>query len=240
MRLVTQWIGFSLFSTFGAHMSMVADPVVLENSAGESYLTEISLDSSFHDVMKQLNYSLSLVENHSQNAERKRIDPAGVQVIVQDNTVVAKAVASPRNYHIPLSASEAADLAYIITTLANRNLIMIKASEKDLKTAGNRIDHIHPLNFLSGIFTNQELIACMSVLRERSWVWKGYLKGLSTSMEEEMARNNVLQFVQDFANRVHVDASLLIPPIKAGKWEKLVDILIKNVPRDQRSGSYNL
>lgn len=228
-------IGISLqFETF-------AGSVVLENSKGDNYLINVPTEESFQTVLEQIKKTLAEVENETFDKESSLSGMGNcIHLTLVDNTVIARAAAVFRNYLAPVTQKEAEDIGYIVRTLANKSLLQIKGHESSLKSAGDRIDHVHPFQFLACIFTNQELIVCMRNLQGRSWVWKDFLKGLSTSLTEEKARNNLAQYAQDLASRIKVDVNLITPHIVASKWDKLVDTLIKYVQREGSGGRYDM
>lgn len=237
---------YSFLSLLALQMIGFTESVVLESSTGESYVLDVPFNDSFQNVIEKLNHSLAEVETQNLKIDAARnlyaAAPNGFQMTFTGNALIVRATAmsSPRNYYAPLTADEASDIAYIVKTLSNSYLIDVKLKESTLKSRGSHIDHVHPYNFLVSIFTNQELIVCMRNLQGRSFVWKSFLDGLSNSLTEEKARDNLLQFTQDFAHRIRVDVNAFMPQIIAGKWEKLVDILIKKVPREGDSGRYDM
>jgi glycyl-tRNA synthetase beta subunit len=157
---------------------------------------------------------------------------------------VKKAVKSkepPRDYYAHVSTEEKADIAYIVRTLANTSLIKILNHKSSLESAGQRVEHLHPLRFLQVIFTDEELKACMLNLQGKSWVWSDFLEGITSSLTKEAAADNLKQeHIKDFAKRVNIDVKLINPPLKKRDWEKFVDILIENVPREGNPDRYDM
>lgn len=146
----------------------------------------------------------------------------------------------PRDYFEPLSQQDRTDIYYILRTLANSTLIKIGGQKSSLKRAGDRIEHIHPLKFLQFVFSEEELKVCMRNVQGRSWVWKEFLEGLTTSLKNEASLNNIsMQYVTDLAKKINVDVNLILPWIQNRRWEDLVNGLIQYVPRQSGPNRYD-
>ena len=218
--------------------------VVLENSTGESYVLEVDRNEAFFDVISLID-RLKSDEGFSDNdnADVEAFHSFKISIPAKSflkNEIFSKKIRTiPRNYLSGITSAECGDIALIIKTLANNSLTKIKSAESSLKKAGDRIDHVHPLQFLACIFTNEELKVCMRNLQGRSWVWKDFLKGVVETLSAENSRENVLPFLADFASRVKVDVNALIPIAQAGRWERFVNMLIDTVPREGGGDRYN-
>lgn len=222
-----------------------AEMVVVENDQGESFVFEINEDDSFLNVVNSIEgFSLRDTIPGDENFELTEDFTFTVRRVSREvsfNEMLAKKfMVEPRSYAYGIKPSECADITYIVKTMANSSLPKIKIAESSLKKAGERIDHLHPFYFLSCIFTSEELKVCMRNLHGRAWVWKEFLKGIVTSLEEENGKGNVLQFTEDFAKRVKVDVNVILPILQAGRWERFVDTLIEIVPREGGSDRYNM
>lgn len=146
-----------------------------------------------------------------------------------------------RNYYAPITQQEKDDLAYIINTLAKSSLLSIASSKSSLKKAGDRIDHLHPLKFLMGIFTDEELKANISAIKNRGWVWDKFYDGIEGSLFEESKKNNIkAEFVMDFSRTIGINAQLILPSIKQKKWKEFVNILIDTIPRKGNPERYDM
>lgn len=140
----------------------------------------------------------------------------------------------PRNYYAAIPQSDRNDIRYIIMTLSDKSLIAIAKARGDLNAAGDRIDPLHPLNFLKVVFTDEELKVGISHVRNRgSWIWSKFVGGLADCLKTEASINNVTDaMLVDFARTVKVDPNLLRPLAQNGKWEDFVNLLIAIVPRE--------
>jgi hypothetical protein len=138
----------------------------------------------------------------------------------------------PRNYHIAVTDIEKKDIRYIVTTLANKNLIDIYIAKPDLEAAGERIDHIHPLRFLMTIFTDEELKVGVRNIRGKGWVWHHFLGGLKDCLGTETQIGNMKdEYIFNFAQIVKIDTKIIVPTITQQKWDDFVDLLITHIPR---------
>lgn len=147
-----------------------------------------------------------------------------------------------RNYYVPVTEQEKKEIRYIITTLAQNSLTSLANSKSSLKRAGERIDHIHPLRFLSTVFSNEELKVGVHAIRDRgSWIWDEFIGGLTKSLKEESVRQNMsIEFIQDFATTLKIDPSLILPQIQGGRWKEFVNTLIDTIPRANNPNRYNM
>lgn len=154
-----------------------------------------------------------------------------------------RAAKSFRNYNDPVTPAEKKKIRKIVMTLGFDTILTVNSSKSELKKIGKEIDHIHPLKFLHTVFTDEELKAGIHAIRGRliSWIWDEFLGGLVGSLKEENAKNNMKpEFVQDFAKSIPINIDLIMPSIREGKFENLVNTLIDKVPRQNNTDRYNM
>ncbi len=147
-----------------------------------------------------------------------------------------------RNYNASVNSQEKKDITYILTKMARDNYATLWGAESSLKKAGDRIRHLHPFKFLEAIFTDEELKASAHAIRDRAIkkVWKEFVKGNASTLEQESARHNVQPYVQNFAQTVKIDPNLITPLIQAKRWEDLLNALIDHIPRGNDPNRYNM
>lgn len=145
-----------------------------------------------------------------------------------------------RDYYAPLTQDEKSDIGYIVKTLANESLIKIKNKESTIKKVGERVEHLHPFQFLYCIFSDEEMKVGIRNIQGRSWVGRGFIEGITSSLKKEHAVGNVLMYAEEFAQSLNVDVNIIKPYLEAAKWDKFVDALIKNVPRYGDTGRYDM
>lgn len=221
-----------------------AEHVVVESSSGETYVLHVDPQDCFLDVVESIQACYAAQDPLAEeNGGEEQIHTFKVRMLsrgVSAEQLAKKVRAVARSYAAGATASESADIGYIVKTLANSSLPKIKSAESSLKKAGDRIDPVHPLQFLACIFTNEELKVCVRNLQGRAWVWKDFLSGITETLAQEDARGNVLPYLQDFATRIKIDANILLPILQAGKWERFVNTLIEIVPREGGTDRYNI
>jgi len=221
-----------------------AQEVILEDSTGDSYVIEIQPEGSFYGVMESIKNYVAVVEDaKTQLRTGTASNLNAFNMYVNNDQITIRAVATnkgaPRNYDLALTEQNKTDIAFIVNSLANSSLIKLGIIKSKLEDAGDRLDPVHTLQFIACIFSNEELKASMQNLEKSSYVWKKFIKGLSDSLTEDDALNNVLVHAQDFANKVGIDVNLVLSSIKAGQWESLVKVLIQNVPRQGNTTRYS-
>ena len=146
-----------------------------------------------------------------------------------------------RSYWSPLTSNEKKDIGYIVKTLAYKSLSKIWKYKGSLEYAGDRVNHVHPLNFLHCIFSDEELKIGLRVIRKRGWVWGDFYGGIKKGFSEETAKENVkTEHVQDFANKLGIDANLILPLIQGHHWKEVVDALIEALPRQGDPNHYDM
>lgn len=225
---------------------VMSKPVTLINSVGESVHLAVEDSETFLDVLNRIQSFYSVFEVDSEedlglaqgrNFDRSRLD---FEVSSAGITVRSKKPAW-RDFSIPVSKSEKKEIAYIVKTLANDNLISLGFSKSSLEKAGDRIEHIHPYRFLITVFTDEELKAGVHAIRHRGgWTWEGFIDGLTGSLKDEAAKGNLLKYTSEFAQKVNIDPSLIHPSLEKGKWVEFVNVLIDKIPREFDPNRYDM
>lgn len=150
-----------------------------------------------------------------------------------------KALGYPRDYSCGVTANEKENIHFIVKTLADKSLIVIAKERYSLEAAGDRIDHVHPLNFLLVIFSDEEMKVAIRNIRGKGWVWSNFLGGLKDTLNAESQIKNILPYVNDFAAKLNIDPNLILPAIQSKNWDLLVDQLIHYIPRSGDSNRYD-
>ncbi len=148
--------------------------------------------------------------------------------------------AAMRNYNTPLNTREKKEITYIVDILGNSSLIAIARAKSTIEEAGATVEHVHPLLFLSHIFSTEKLKAAVRNIQGRNWVWSRFFKGIKGGLEEEANRNNLFQYLDDFCNRLKINPSIFFPLAEKHQWKEFVDALIKQIPRSETSGRYDM
>jgi hypothetical protein len=146
-----------------------------------------------------------------------------------------------RDYHTEVTPIEKEFISFIVSTLGNKSLTKVWKEKSSLKKAGDQIDHIHPLKFLTIIFTDENLKVAIANLKESKWVWTESKKGLFSSLSDELASENMpLEYIQEFSETIGIDPALILPSIYHADWDDFFSVLIKNVPREGNPGRYDM
>lgn len=147
-----------------------------------------------------------------------------------------------RDYSVAVTASEKANIGYIVTTLGHSVLAKIATSRSSLKKAGDKINHIHPLRFLMCVFTEEEFKAGFHGIYSRGGrIWNQFFDGLKNSLNEEASRDNMrLEFIQDFAGAVGVDVNQILSSIANQQWNDFIQVLLVQIPRKGNPDRYDM
>lgn len=145
-----------------------------------------------------------------------------------------------RDYYAVLSDSIIKDIKYLVMTLGNVPLLKLKQYKDSLKTAGDHLEDVHPLNFWMVVFTDQEAVSAMHNIKRRKKVWKSFIKGMGESLQEAYDRQNIKpDHVADFSQKVGIDPSMIQPSINKQDWEGFVKALLENVYRGSDLDRYD-
>lgn len=225
--------------------SMFGESIVYRTHTGDISIIDVNLEDSFKSVLHLIETEMYAQELYAScypgevtyNQRECLIDfmsehDHASQYVSAKNTM--------RNYSSPLSANEKKEITYIVDTLGNSSLIAIATAKSSIEKSGKDVEHVHPLQFLLHIFSSEKLKAAIHNMQNRSWIWGRFFKGIKGGLEEEANRNNLLQHLQDFSNRVQINSKLLYPLAERHEWKEFVDVLLKQIPRSENSGRYDM
>jgi hypothetical protein len=225
------------------HLAAVeGQELLVRSSTGHQLIFEINPEESFCEVFEKIHIHLADLKEEDQVF----ISLPGLLKFCLDDKLglagLSKAAQKEwRNYHAQVTQEETDLITYIISTLGNKSLTKVWKEKGSLKKAGDQIDHLHPLQFLRVVFTDETLKACMANIRDNRWVWNEFKKGLFNSLKDESKNNNMtLEYIIDFSQAVEIDHQLILPPIQQSDWDKFITTLIKKVPREGNSDRYDM
>ena len=172
--------------------------VMYRSPAGTLNVIDIPDDASFNDAIQAIGMEWEPNEFSSTFGNTPFTSEYLVDFMSTQTTqpVIAKSIS--RDYTTPISSDEKKQINYVIETLGNSSLIAIARMSSALEKAGKEVDHIHPLQFLGYIFSNEKLKAAMHSIRDRGWIWDKFSKGVKSGLEEEANNNNPPSSYQDF------------------------------------------
>jgi hypothetical protein len=217
--------------------------VVLEDLDGSSYAFHVDSKIVFADLLSEIQSSFHAIEQHKEDLLGVRGGEAIHLSVSNSGTLVTASKKTDhafRNYDAPLTSEEKSDIQFIVKTLGNASLPKITTNESALTKAGSRIKKVHPLQFLTCVFTDEELKVAMRNLEGRTWVWTRFIDGLVESLGDEHKTNNLMQFIPDFASKLQIDQALILPHLQEKRWKDFVVLLIHKIPRSGDTKRYNM
>ncbi|MDE3046162.1 MAG: hypothetical protein KGJ02_05920 [Verrucomicrobiota bacterium] len=159
--------------------------------------------------------------------------PPAAYVVVQPRFALLAQIVKipPSRGYVPYHQLECTELDKslvfeIISTVAQSSKITLYIKENHLNELGAKIEHLHPLKFLSTIFLNDYLRGCMPDIFEDYFKRSGFMKGLAPRLNVEADKGKLDQYISSFAKELDVSADGLRPYIAARDWENLVRYLI--------------
>lgn len=215
-------LAFSLLLLSSLHVN--GEQLMVYPSEGEPFTIEIREDESVSELFSQI----------SQNT-------AYASFVSVPPNLAKSATLTARDYLQPVTLDEKQDIGFIVNTLGMSSVTKIAKNKSSLKSAGNRVNHVHPLKFLMTIFLDDRMKASMQALQKRSLMWDEFISGLKKSLNEETAKDNMkVEFVQDFVSSLNIAFEQVYPYIKQERWEQLVKTLIQLIPRNEDANRYDM
>ena len=145
-----------------------------------------------------------------------------------------------RQYERELSREEKKNIEYIISTLGSSSLIGLAKERSELKRRGKEIEQVHPFRLLEYTFKQEKLRVALENIKNRTFVRKEFFNGLNNSLEEEMQKDNLLNYLQAFCSELSIDYKSAYPFVKAKKWTEFINFLIAHKPRQGNFERYNM
>ena len=126
----------------------------------------------------------------------------------------------------------------LITTLSDNSKFSLLMKQSHLRQIGVQINHVHPFKFLSTIFANSRLKACMGNIFDDYFKRNGFMDGLGPSLTREASKGKLNQYLKEFALEVNVPETELRELYgeknwsgsdwETRDWEKLVRFLMES------------
>lgn len=217
---------------------LLSNIVVIENSSGSSVEIGINENDRFLDVLDQIQnyFQQDTVANdeRSNAAFGNSNHPSWNLAVSHAGLIVRAKQGIKRDYQAGFTREQKEDITFLVTTLAWGNAIELAKKNGELKAIKPRIVNVHPLNFLYIIFSNEKLIAGIAAIKERKIpsLKSTFFGELKASLEEEGDRNNLLPFVEDFANKLDISKKKIFPLLENRSYDEFVDMLIELKPRE--------
>lgn len=216
---------------------------LLVSPSGNSTLVEIDELEPFSEAMQRISCTF-------ESLEEEKGEKLPVESIIcvnyprnRQKGIISINSSPTRDYLKPLSDSERADITFIITMLGNSSVITLAKNKSAIKQAGDRVDHVHPLRFLECIFTDEAVkVAAHKIPGRLGWISDPFFDGIFSTLSEEAAKDNLKEeFIRDFAAQVKLaDVNVILPAIKAQRWNEFYNLLVKHLPRQGNPNRYDM
>jgi len=208
--------------------------ILVDTQDGQTYVLDLNPDESLGEFQNRIS---ALIEDEEAfivavPSKKKKIHPQASRH--------GGFLGYPREYDAQMTQQEKADIHFIVTSLANKSLITIALMKGDLESAGDRIDHLHPLRFLMTVFTDEEMKVGIRNIRGRGWIWNNFIDGLKKTLATEANIDNIKdEYIIHFAQMVELDVNRIYPSIQTQSWEAFIQILITEIPRKGNHDRYD-
>jgi len=148
--------------------------IVLKTSADEHFVLDVSAEDTLQDLSAQIESVLGIPDEYQRLIfEERTLNNEEIIADMSAEPLRAAFVPQPafispvsekffgttptRDYYHHVTPAEFADIKYVITSVANKNVAALLWNRKALEAAGDRTEHIHPLKFFLTIFLDEEL-----------------------------------------------------------------------------------
>jgi len=117
----------------------------------------------------------------------------------------------------------------LITTMAeNGKLALLLKYQRELRQIGREIDHVHPLKFLSTVFSNPTLKVYMKEIYHDYFKWTNFMDGLGNGLTSQAKQGKVGPYINEFAKEVGAQPDALQGYVQSMDWENMVVFLMNN------------
>lgn len=145
-----------------------------------------------------------------------------------------------------LSEENKADINYIIKSLGSKSLVSIGFAKSKLRKAGGRVHVVHPLRYILHILNDNELTFNLCALRERGWIWDGYLHGehgddgfLDSLQQEYEAGGISAEHVRELAQTIGVSYDYLQQITDTCHWERMMQLIMHHAIKKVKYNPYD-
>ncbi len=128
---------------------------------------------------------------------------------------------------LPCSETDKQNVHEIITTIAENGKLSLLFKQNELKALGSQINHLHPLKFLSAIFSNPVLKERMGQIFGDYFKRNAFMTEVAAGLNAEAEKGGLEPYIERFAKEVNVPAAQLRPFFNNQDWEGLVEFLIQ-------------
>lgn len=158
---------------------------------------------------------------------------------------VGFAAPEARDFNL-LTEDHKVDIGYIIKSLGSKSLVSIGFSKSKLRKAGRRVLDIHPIRYILHILSDKELTYNLCALRERGWIWDGYLHGehgddgfLDSLQQEYEAGGISAEHVRELSKTIGVNYEYLQQITDTCHWERMMQLVMHHAIKKVKYNPYD-
>ncbi len=129
---------------------------------------------------------------------------------------------------LPCSEQDKARIIELVSTVAESSKLSLLFNQSHLKEIGSQINHVHPMKFLSIVFSNPHLKGCMFFIWDDYFKRTEFMDGLGASLSREADKGKLLLYLDEFAAEIGASAGALKTFIDVRDWDNLVLYLIQS------------
>lgn len=126
-----------------------------------------------------------------------------------------------------------ATIRYLIATISESNWLELGYRRSEMYELGAKINHVHPLKFLSTIFTNPASKQQMKAVYNDFLKWGYFMDGVESNLDRFVQMGTLWRHIPDFCEELKIPREMLQPffddpNVDGQKWKKLVRYLIES------------
>lgn len=129
-------------------------------------------------------------------------------------------------YELPLSEHEKKLINELIRNMSERSIWGLLFKKREMERLGKRVNHVHPLRFISFILADPKLKHYLKDVSSSSFKWDHFIDGLSKRLKEEASRDNLTRYIPGMAHQLKFDPSRLNAFIRDKDYEGMVKAIL--------------
>ncbi len=128
-----------------------------------------------------------------------------------------------RKFSIKLDTDELNNIKYILEKLSKKSLIGLLRDRKELKSRGERLDHVHPLTFFMGVLSPHCVSNFYDLKARRGMPLDEFVKGAVDSFCNERSHNNITDHqIKIFAQKTERNLQQIRIFVSSDDWNGLI------------------
>lgn len=219
--------------------------IYVTQSYGQTLVLECSPNEHLEELQTQIEELFQIpAESQTWTINGNTLNPFGsLHTLI--GKIEVSTTADPRNtakdYYLLPNKDDEKNITYMIKTLADKSLPALAFCRGDLQDAGDAVAHLHPLRFFEVVFTNEELKVGIRNMKKRKQIWPEFASGMANSFKNEAAVGNMKkEYLEEFAAKVGLDLSKVLPLAENGKWLDFLNGLVLHIPRIGEFDKYDM